>query len=159
MEKEYTDCTHQCFKCSNIYCTQFVTNNEQFTVMQCNENCKKCVNIYCNYTNTIRTKILWFSQHDMTEPQEKDLVRIFGDIEIHQVNATIKNVDELPLEFDVFAVVMPVELQAELFKKLNSKQKLITAKNRRVRNQDGKFEFEHAGWVWIKELKLETEIL
>lgn len=106
-----------------------------------------------------KIKILWFSQHDMTEQQRKDLVRIFGDITIHKINKTIKSVDELPLDFDVFAVVMTVELQAQLLKKLRDKQKLIVAKSQRVRNQDGKFEFVHAGWTWIKKLELETATL
>lgn len=57
-------------------------------------------------------KVLWFSRHAMTEEQRKAL----GEVEINQIDRTIRKADELKQEIDdsdIIAIVAPIELQQQ----------------------------------------------
>lgn len=117
-------------------------------------------------------KILWLSRHDMTKEQMADLKRIYGDVEVEKLDKTIKTADDI-LDtadgFDVLAVVLPIDLIAELFAKTD--KEIITAKSERVRctnetvfnpatnKEEPQFKFVHRGWSRYKTVKIEMEQL
>lgn len=117
-------------------------------------------------------KILWLSRHDMTEEQVSDLKRIYGDdTEVTKVDKTIKTADDIldgTDAFDIFAVVLPIDLIADLFAKTN--KEIITAKSERVRTNETvfnpatqknepQFKFVHKCWQRYKTVKIEMEQL
>ena len=111
-------------------------------------------------------KVLWFSRHEMTEDQIADLGRIYGDIEVTQVNKTINTAYELKAEVeaaDIVGIVAPINLQAQ-FLKIAGEKPVITAISNRVlvKQEDGSedkavFVFSH--WEQIKKIEVVTERL
>lgn len=114
----------------------------------------------------VASDVLWFSRHDMTEEQIDALVDIYGPIQIHQINKTVKSANELENEIkgsDVVAVVAPVELQAEFLQVANGIP-VISCRNKRIliQNQEGtetKVEFAFDGWYEIEKIDIVTRDL
>lgn len=114
----------------------------------------------------VASDVLWFSRHDMTEEQIDALVDIYGPIQIHQINKTVKSANELENEIknsDVVAVVAPIELQAE-FLKVADGIPVISCRNKRIliQNQEGtetKVEFVFNGWYEIEKIDIVTRDL
>lgn len=114
----------------------------------------------------VASDVLWFSRHDMTEEQIDALVDIYGPIQIHQINKTVKSAKELENEIkgsDVVAVVAPVELQAEFLQVANGIP-VISCRNKRIliQNQEGtetKVEFAFNGWYEIEKIDIVTRDL
>lgn len=108
-------------------------------------------------------KVLWFSRHEMSEEQFKDLARIYGALEITQINRTIQTAKELATEIDaadVIVVVAPLTLQAEFLQRAKGKPVLFCKNDRIIDPADGtKVSFRHAGWFRIKEIRVEFERL
>lgn len=130
-------------------------------------------------------KILWFSRHKMSEPQFQDLKRIFGDVEITQVNGTAANVyapfegkvaepgegiesdsillgevkplKDLIKDFDEVAAVLPIGLVQQILP--FTKGRLLTAITKRELSEDGKATFVFDGWDEITEVKIVTNRL
>ena len=109
-----------------------------------------------------RTKVLWFSRHEMTASQIMDLERIFGKVNIHQVSRTIQHAIELKREIhenDVIAIVAPLPLQQE-FLELAGGKPVIFCKNKRILDGDGgKVRFIFDGWFKIKKIDVVIESL
>jgi hypothetical protein len=114
----------------------------------------------------VASDVLWFSRHDMTEEQMDALVQIYGPVQIHQINKTVKSANELENEIkgsDVVAVVAPVELQAEFLQVANGIP-VISCRNKRtiVKTEDGKEEKEKyvfGGWYEIEKIDIVTRDL
>lgn len=114
----------------------------------------------------VASDVLWFSRHDMTEEQIDALVDIYGPIQIHQINKTVKSASELENEIknsDVVAVVAPIELQAE-FLEIADGIPVISCRNKRtiVKTEDGKEEKEKyvfGGWYEIEKIDIVTRDL
>ena len=116
-------------------------------------------------------KILWLSRHDMTDEQVNDLKRIYGEVEITKLDKTIKTAEDIldgADNFDIFAVVLPIDLVADLFSKTD--KEIITAKSERVRldntvfnpatqKEEPQYKFKHVGWDKYKDVKIEMERL
>jgi len=106
-------------------------------------------------------KVLWFSRHEMTEPQIADLKRIFGDnLIINQVSRTISSAFELQNEIaenDVIAIVAPINLQQQ-FLKLAGEKPVIIAKSKRlvtkIEGEEDKVEFIFRNWFQIKKIEV-----
>lgn len=97
------------------------------------------------------TKILWLSPHDMTNDQIDDLKRIYGDIEIHYVNKSVssyKDVVDIGKDDDIFAVVLPPAILADLVNPKNNSKPVIT-----------EYRFKRGGWEHVKKIKVVTEML
>jgi hypothetical protein len=124
------------------------------------------------------TKVMWFSRHEMSYEQFTALKAKLGAIEVVQVNGTMPNVHvqfeaeitphgEAPntvqiesfkaiaAEFDILAVVCPINLQQQVLG-IAGDRPVIFAKNNRV-NREGEFYFEFAGWERLIEVKVVTE--
>jgi hypothetical protein len=114
-----------------------------------------------------KTKILWLSRHTMTKEQVDDLHEIYGDIEIKRYQQTIKNYREvikLGADCDVFAVVLPIAIIADLVSNVN--KPVIRAKTTRVPtgcvyvngygNEEMEYRFQHNGWEQVKNIQVET---
>jgi hypothetical protein len=99
----------------------------------------------------------------MTEEQKNDLSHIMGDVEVEQIDKTIRDISEISNEIersDIICVVMPLELQAELYKKISGTGKrLLVPVSHRVPNGFGSYVFVHAGWSEVKVLIISTERL
>ncbi len=110
------------------------------------------------------TKILWFSRHQMTEDQIKDLKRIYDDdIAINQINKTISHVSEIKEEIDnadVIAIVASIQLQQEFLQAAGGKP-VISCKNKRIVDTDDntKVTFVFDGWYRIVKIEVVTEDL
>lgn len=107
--------------------------------------------------------ILWFSRHDMSKEQFKDLQRIYGqNILINQINRTIKSAYELADEIeaaDIIAIVAPINLQTQFLKLANGKP-VISARSKRILLEDGeKVEFRFDGWYQIEKIEIVTKDL
>ncbi|HRZ94955.1 MAG TPA: hypothetical protein P5262_00070 [Candidatus Moranbacteria bacterium] len=111
------------------------------------------------------TKVLWFSRHEMSAEQSADLKRIFGLVEVHQVNRTISSAHELAEEIaaaDVVAIVAPLPLQQQFLQIAGPDKPVLFCKNDRVMDPvDGTklLGFRHAGWFRIKEIRVIFEKL
>ncbi len=126
------------------------------------------------------TSILWFSRHSMTESQLAALSSKLGKITVTQVDGTMPNVHvpfkaktnggeevevppfkELIKEFEVLAVVAPINLQQQILSVSGEKPVIIAQSNRvRVSTPEGeepKFEFEFAGWHKLVKIEVITE--
>ena len=115
-------------------------------------------------------KILWVSRHKMTETQLSDLHRIYGEFQLTKFDQTVENIEAiLTVPADVYAVVLPLQLLADLKKATNAE--IIQPVSGRVRTKSAKYHnqasgsleteyiFEHLYWQKIKRLELETEKL
>jgi hypothetical protein len=111
-------------------------------------------------------KVMWFSRHEMSAEQSVDLVRIFGEIEVTQINKTINTGFDLKDEIethDVIAIVAPINIQEQILRIAKDKP-VITAMSERilVKNEDGsedKVVFKFKNWTRIKKIVVETEVL
>ena len=115
-------------------------------------------------------KILWVSRHCMTEAQLTDLHRIYGDFTLTQFDRTVETIDPiLAVPADVYAVVLPLQLLADLKHATNAE--IIQPVSGRVRTESAKYHnqasgsleteylFKHLYWQKINRLALETEKL
>jgi len=103
------------------------------------------------------TRILWVSRHKMTEPQRTELDRIYEDVSLMQYDATVQDINEiLAFHADVYAVVLPLGLLAELRK--NTDAEIIQSVSGRIRKESD-YVFQHLYWQKINKLVLETENL
>lgn len=78
-----------------------------------------------------KTKVLWFSRHEMTPEQRASLG---GDVEIIQIDRTVDSAFELKAEIDncdIIAIVAPINLQQQ-FLKLAGDKPVITALSERI---------------------------
>lgn len=108
--------------------------------------------------------IKWISRHVMTNEQLADLKRVYGEnIVITQLDETIKDVTTVVDDItDVYAVVMPPEMVAQLF--AITDKPIVMAKSERVRtpetiNGEAHFQFVHAGWFLYEEIVIRTRQL
>ncbi len=120
-----------------------------------------------------KTRILWVSRHTMTQEQEADLKRIYGEIEILQKTESVKeakDVAEWGADCDVLAVVLPPAFLANLTNPhINTKPVIRAIANRVptgktvINPATGKEElevkFEHAGWERVVKVEIVTEKL
>lgn len=122
-------------------------------------------------------KVLWFSRHNMTDEQ----VAALGNVEITKINvANMPNVHvplvgsvnngentdlppfkELVKEFDVIAIVLPINLESQVLSIVGDKP-VIRAENKRVLvpQADGtedKVVFQFNGWKRLVEIKVVLE--
>ena len=108
-----------------------------------------------------KKKILWLSRHEFTKEQFEALVKIYGEVDITQLNKTISTAEELKPqieEFDVLAVVLPVELVADLMK--ITEKPIIFAVNDRILDETGeKVIFKFKCWKQYKKVEIEVEEL
>lgn len=119
-------------------------------------------------------KILWLSRHNMTKEQLTDLRRIFGNnIEIKHHTETIaswKDVVEIGTDCDIFAVVLPPSILADLVNQRNNSKPVIRAIANRIETgnmivnpatgkEEKEFKFVHAGWERIVKIEVVTEKL
>jgi len=107
--------------------------------------------------------VLWFSRHNMTEDQKNDLVRIYGKIQINQINKTILTAYELQDDInnaDIIAIVAPINLQQQ-FIKLAGEKPVISCRNKRIIDptDNTKVEFVFDGWYRIVKIEIITEDL
>lgn len=110
-------------------------------------------------------KILWVSRHFLTDEQLCDLKRIYGEIEIETLDETITNIDRvLAYDADVYAVVLPVDLIAELKNKTNAE--IIRPVSERVRisnenddSEETQYRFKHKAWQRIVKAEVVIENL
>jgi hypothetical protein len=107
--------------------------------------------------------VLWFSRHEMTEDQKNDLVRIYGKIQINQINKTISTAYELQDDInnaDIIAIVAPINLQQQ-FIKLAGEKPVISCRNKRIIDptDNTKVEFVFDGWYRIVKIEIITEDL
>lgn len=108
-----------------------------------------------------KKKILWLSRHEFTKEQFEALVKIYGEVDITPLNKTISDVEELKPyinEVDILAVVLPVELVADLMKITN--KPVIFAVNDRILDETGeKVIFQFKCWKQYKKVEIEVEEL
>lgn len=105
-------------------------------------------------------KVLWFSRHEMTEEQQQDLQRIYGDVEITQINKTINSAYELQEEIeqhDVIAIVAPINLQQQ-FLKIAGEKPVIACRSKRIVDpvDSTKVSFVFDGWYQIIKINVVT---
>lgn len=118
-------------------------------------------------------KILWLSRHKMSDVQLKDLERIYGAIEVKQVDKTVSNVNEIVVagaDCNILAVVLPPNLLSDLINPKNNTKPVIRAVADRVETGDkvlnptnGKLEsqykFVHKYWEKVIKIEVITEKL
>ena len=110
-------------------------------------------------------KILWVSRHQMTEAQLTDLHRIYGEFQLTQFDQTVENIETiLAFQADVYAVVLPLQLLADLKHAVNAE--IIQPVSGRVRTKSAKYHnqasgsleteyiFQHLYWQKINRLEL-----
>lgn len=119
------------------------------------------------------TRVLWVSRHTMTQEQEADLRRIYGEIEVKQFADSVesaKQVTELGANCDVLAVVLPPAFLADLTNpRINTKPVIRAIANRvatgktivnpATGKEEPEMKFEHAGWERIVKVEIVTEKL
>lgn len=111
-------------------------------------------------------KVMWFSRHEMSSEQRNDLERIYGSVEINQVNKTVRTAYELKEEIeaaDVVAIVAPINMQQQ-FLKLAGNRPVITATSERllIKQEDGsedKVVFQFKNWQRLVKIEVVTEVL
>lgn len=117
-------------------------------------------------------QVLWISRHKMTGSQFADLQRIMQEkTTLIVYDQTVEKVEELLpllLKVDAVAVVLPLELLAELFGHTKGKMLLQAVSARKATGkmitlpdgrQEQEFAFVHTGWKQICKLELETKLL
>lgn len=118
-------------------------------------------------------KILWVSRHTMTQAQEADLKRIYGDVEVKQFADSVesaKQVTELGTDCDVLAVVLPPAFLADLTNPRVNQKPVIRAIANRVPTgkniinpatgkEEPEMKFEHTGWERVVKVEIVTEKL
>lgn len=117
-------------------------------------------------------KVLWVSRHQMTGAQFADLEQAMGDtVELIPWQDTVEEAAQLvpALErADAAAVVLPLELLAQLISLAGEKPVLLAVSEReptgRLRStpdgqREPEFAFVHRGWRQVLRLELETRPL
>lgn len=118
-------------------------------------------------------RILWVSRHTMTQAQEADLRRIYGEVEVKQFADSVtsaKQVVELGSDCDVLAVVLPPAFLADLTNQRVNQKPVIRAIANRVATgrtvtnpatgtKEPEMKFEHAGWERVMKVEIVTEKL
>lgn len=122
-------------------------------------------------------KVLWFSRHEMNADQIGALSTKLGEVLVTQINGNMENIHkpfvsnvdgvetsvvfkELVKEFDVIAIVAPINLQQQILGCADTKP-VIYAKNNRVlvsvEGDESKVEFVFAGWERLVKIEVITE--
>lgn len=117
-------------------------------------------------------KVLWVSRHKMSPAQFSDLERAMGGaVELVPWQNTVEQAAQLApalAEADAAAVVLPLELLAQLLSLAGEKPVLVAvsgreATGRLVPSSQGQLEpeyaFVHRGWRQVLRLELETRPL
>lgn len=118
-------------------------------------------------------KVLWLSRHGMTQEQQEDLIRIYGEVEIITSDQSVsgwRDVVELGKECDILAVVLPPTIIADLVNPRNNQKPVIRAIANRVATgamvvnpatgkEETEYRFEHAGWEKVLKIEVVTERL
>lgn len=103
-------------------------------------------------------KVLWFSRHPLSEEQRADLERVYGPVEVNQVNKTIQAAREIAADIeqsDVIAIVAPLPLQQQFLELAGEKPVVFCKNDRRIDPEDGtKVSFAHAGWFQIRKIEV-----
>lgn len=103
-------------------------------------------------------RVLWFSRHPLSAEQLADLERVYGPVEIHQVNKTIQAASEIADDIsscDVVAIVAPLPLQQQFLQLAGGKPVIFCKNDRIVDPTDGtKVTFVHAGWFQIRRIEV-----
>lgn len=111
------------------------------------------------------TKVLWFSQHEMSDEQKKALQLVYGqDMELNHVNRTVRNMYDIQDDIrnaDVVAMVGTVDMQSQAIKIADGKP-VITAVSDRVltKDEDGnvsKVAFVFNRWEQVKSVEISKE--
>ncbi len=110
----------------------------------------------------MKKRVLWFSRHNPTMVQLRDLEDKIGDFDYVQVSKTVENADEVldifeETESDAMVVVLPLPILADLVKKAPVKP-IRAVMNRKI-NFDGSVTFEHDHFERVLDIKVETEKL
>lgn len=116
-------------------------------------------------------KILWVSRHKMTSEQIADLESVYGDIQTEILDSTIEDVKKIAeTDADVYAVVLPAEMIAELQKVLSPEKEIVVPVSARVKTdrtvynkasdtQETEYIYKHMYWKKIISIEIRTEIL
>jgi len=97
------------------------------------------------------TKILWVSRHKALEVQKKDLVSVFGEIEIKYYENAFDNAEEIvnyfrKNKFDEMVIVAPLSVISKVvelgIKPLYAKMDLIKEGDYDVENKGRKYKFD-----------------
>ena len=107
--------------------------------------------------------VLWFSRHEMTVMQANGLAAVIEteidpDAElgkINQVSETVKTADEIVAKLTdetIIAAVLPVQLLSDLFAKKPEGVMVVVPRSKRIKKDDGTFEFEHDGWEVVENV-------
>lgn len=118
-------------------------------------------------------RILWVSRHTMTQAQEADLRRIYGEVEVKQFADSVtsaKQVVELGSDCDVLAVVLPPAFLADLTNPRVNQKPVIRAIANRVATghtvvnpatgvEEPEMKFEHVAWERVIKVEIITEKL
>lgn len=121
-------------------------------------------------------RVLWFSRHEMSEPQKdalgdkvqitqvnvQNLQNVWQDVNV-EIDGQIKTVklSEFAPQFDIIAIVAPLNLQKQ-FLDISGGKPVIFAQNVRtlIPNPDGgedKVVFKFGGWKQIKKIDVVME--
>lgn len=116
--------------------------------------------------------VLWVSRHRMDCAQRADLERVMGGpVRLIPWLETVRNAEELlPAlrEADAAAVVLPLEILAQLLPLAGETPVLQAVSGRLATGRmttspngtpEPEFAFVHKGWMRIRRLELETEML
>jgi len=105
----------------------------------------------------------------MTDEQKKELLNFYKDAEIIQLDETISDVNKIiSYHADVYAVVLPVDLIAELKHKTDAEiirpvSERVKTDIQRINPATNKYEseyiFKHIGWQKIVKAEIKTEFL
>ena len=118
-------------------------------------------------------KILWVSRHELSASQMEDLKRIYGEIEVKKFDQTVKSwrdVVEVGSDCEVFAVVLPPALLADLVNPRNNSKPVIRSRMQRIATGNtvvnpatGKEEqemlFQHEAWEQVLKIDIVTKDL
>lgn len=116
-------------------------------------------------------KILWVSRHTMTSEQMADLEEVYGEIQVETLDSTIEDVKIIAeRDADVYAVVLPAEMIAELQKVISPAKEVVVPVSARVKTdrkvynkasdtKETEYIYKHIHWKKIISIEIKTEIL
>lgn len=113
-------------------------------------------------------KVLWVSRHEMTAEQLNDLKRIYGEVTVEKLDATVKRAEEITaIPADIYAVVLPTDMIADLLHKTTNP--VISAVSERVKEgtvlnpatgkEEAQYVFRHVAWKQFVRIEIETVTL
>ena len=109
-----------------------------------------------NERKILMKTILWISRHTMTQEQENDLKRIYGeDIKIKQYDNTVNSVNEIVTigeDCDIFAVVLPPTIIMDLVNPRNNTKPVIRSCMSRI--ETGNMTVNRATGIEEKEYRM-----